>query len=271
MALDHPNTIQRTEIICFNALKRRSPSPARRPPLCRAPRSNPARRPARGRLPTPAPPPGPPRPPPAPPPPGSGGAAAAAPASRSASGLRERRSSRAGLRLRLRPPGAPQQPRRPPAGSGSGAAHGSEGGFSPTCAAAPHCAGAASGRRRRDARGQRAPAADAEARAACGLGRRAHAADLPRSGAGCQSSSPVVPSPCYRRSTMPQQGRPTPQRSVPRRPVPSSTYSASRFTRRTATLTTGAAPRYKRTRGCTQSSAAPHTVSLSPLPPATRD
>ena len=115
MALDHPNTIQRTEIICFNALKRRSPSPARRPPLCRAPRSNPARRPARGRLPTPAPPPGPPRPPPAPPPPGSGGAAAAAPASRSASGLRERRSSRAGLLLRLRPPGAPQQPRRPPA------------------------------------------------------------------------------------------------------------------------------------------------------------
>ena len=245
MALDHPNTIQRTEIIRFNALKRRPPSPAPRPSLCRAPRSNPARRPARGRLPTPAPPPGPPRPPPAPPPPGSGGAAAAAPASRSASGLPRdldlvRRMARREGSARPAPP-----PRTAPA--------------------------AGSGRRRRDARGQRAPAADAEARAACGLGRRAHAADLPRSGAGCQSSSPVVPSPCYRRSTMPQQGRPTPQRSVPRRPVPSSTYSASRFTRRTATLTTGAAPRYKRTRGCTQSSAAPHTVSLSPLPPATRD
>ncbi|KAG2561059.1 hypothetical protein PVAP13_8KG108302 [Panicum virgatum] len=62
-----------------------------------------------------------------------------------------------------------------------------------------------------------------------------------------------------RRSTMPQQGRPTPQRSVPRRPAPSSTYSASRFTRRTATGTTGAAPRYKPTRGCTLSSAAPPT------------
>jgi len=42
MALDHPNTIEQTEIIRFNALKRRPPSPAPRPSLCRAPRSNPA-------------------------------------------------------------------------------------------------------------------------------------------------------------------------------------------------------------------------------------
>ena len=40
MALDHPNTIQRTEIIRFNALKRRPPSPAR-PPLSPAKVRNP--------------------------------------------------------------------------------------------------------------------------------------------------------------------------------------------------------------------------------------
>jgi len=179
MALDHPNTIQRTEIIRFNALKRRPHRPrVARPsaaPRVRIPRADP---PAavfqlllRLRVPR---------------------------------SLLLRRSSRPGLPLRLRPPGAPQQPRRPPRRAGLPLRPGlprdldlarrmarREGSARPAPPPRPAPA-AGSGRRRRDARGQRAPAADATSppaapsvvRAGRGLLRPPRRALTPRAAAG---------------------------------------------------------------------------------------